>query len=97
MFGRQISRSGWLRLIGLAVLVISAIVLACAPLATISIRVDLPPASAAPRTPTASEVMAALSWLIAELNAACLVIGVPVWLVIRTARKIIQSQPKADR
>ena len=96
MFGRRISRSAWLKLVGLAVVAILAIVLACAPMASISIRVDLPPASAVPRTPTASEWLASLAWLIGGLAVMCLVFGVPVWLVIRTARKIIRSQPKAD-
>ena len=97
MFGRRISRSAWLKLIGLAVVVILAIALACAPMAMISIRVDLPPVSAVPRTPTSSEWLAALAWLIGGLAAVYLVLGVPVWLVVRIAMKIIWSQPIADR
>lgn len=67
MFGRRISRSGWLKLTGLAVVVILVIGLVCAPIATVGIRVDLPPASTVPRTPAATEWLAGLAWLIGGL------------------------------
>ena len=94
MFGRRITKSGWLRLSLLALVVLAMIFLLCAPIATISVKIDLPPASATPRPPTSSEWLTMFAFIIGGLAGVFLLVGVPIWLVVRTATRIIRDQPK---
>src|SRR5258708_4986633 len=94
LFGRRITKSGWLKLSGLALVVLVIILLVCAPLTTISVKIDLPPTSMRPRPPTSSEWLTFFALIFGGLVAASLFVGVPIWLVVRTARKIMQAQPK---
>jgi len=93
LFGRRITPSGWLKLGGLAFVVLAILFIICAPLTTISVRVDLPPPTATSKPMTASEWVG----LLFVLNAALLfliLLGAAVWLVMRTAIKIVRAQPK---
>jgi predicted Co/Zn/Cd cation transporter (cation efflux family) len=97
MFGRRLTRAGSLKMLGLALASLAWIFMLCAPLASISIRVDLPPAAKAV-TLTSPEwvtlfalplgVMAAVAAFIA------LFIALPVWMVVVTARKILRTLPR---
>ena len=78
----------------LALAVLALVILLCAPLSTVTIRVDLPPADAAPMS--GSDWLVFLAWVCGGLVVVPLIIGVPIWLVIRTARRIILAQPEAD-
>lgn len=95
LFGRRITKSGWLSLSVLVLAVLVMIFLVCAPLATISVKIDLPPASATPRPPTPSEWLTMFAFTFGGLAAVFLLVGVPIWLVVGTARRIIRAQPKA--
>jgi hypothetical protein len=95
MLGRRLTTKGWLQLGALGVAVLTLLFLICAPLATVSIRLDLPPASAA-RHPITSSQWIGLAEVLGFLLAS---IGVPIliiWLVIRTALRIVRAQPKSD-
>jgi hypothetical protein len=96
LFGRRITRSGWLKLGGLASVVLFIVFIFCAPLVTISVKIDLPPASANLRPATSSDWLTFFAWLFGAMAAVIVLIGMPIWLVVRAARKIIQAQPKAN-
>ena len=95
MFGRRMTRSGRLKLIGLAFAALAFILVLIAPLATISIKVDLPPASGPTRSPTPAEWGTGAAFVLVSLFALVAMIGVPIW-IIRSAWKIIMAQPKAE-
>jgi flagellar biogenesis protein FliO len=67
-----------------------------APLITISVTIDLPPASATQKPISTLEWVAMIGLDVGALLGAILFIGLPAWLVVRTARKIIENQPKAN-
>jgi hypothetical protein len=96
LFGRRITRSGWLQLGGLALVVLVVLAILCAPLPTISVKIDLPPASANPQPATSSDWLTFFAWLFGALAATTLLIGIPIWFVVMVARKIIKAQPKAS-
>jgi len=95
MFGRRITRSGWLQLGALAFAVFAVLFLIFAPITTVSITLDLPPAGATPK-PVEPRDLFALAGLDAVVLAFIGVVAALVWLVIWTARRIIGAQPKID-
>lgn len=94
MFGRQITRSGWLKLAALAVGVAVFVFLISAPLMTISVKVDLPPATGAQEPTPLSDWLQMFAWIGGFVAGLFLLIICPCWLIIRTATKIIQREPK---
>jgi hypothetical protein len=96
LFGRRITRAGWLKLSGLAFLVLVVVLLAVAPLSTVSVRIELPPTSQTPGPPTSSAWLGMLVFLFGWLTAVALVIGLSIWLMVGTVWKIIQAEPLAN-
>lgn len=90
MFGRRFTRTGWLQLGALAFAVLAVLFLIFAPVGTVSIGLDFAPAQALP--------MSFVDWgmLIAIALVALSMVGVLIWLVVWTARKIIRAQTKSD-
>ena len=89
------TKSGRLKLIGLALAALVFILLFIAPLATVSIKIDLPPASGPTRSPTPAEWGTGAAFVLVSLLVVVAMIGVPIWLV-RSVWKIIQAEPKAE-
>ena len=96
MFGRRMTKSGRLKLIGLALGALVFVLLFIAPLATVSIKIDLPPASGPTRSPTLAEWGTGAAFIVVSLLVVVAMIGLPIWLV-RSAWKIFASQPKDER
>jgi hypothetical protein len=99
MFGRRFNSSGLLKLGALALAVLFVLFVICAPLATISIKIDLPPTDATPKPMTSADWLFQIAWVVGALLTIGLVVGLviaAVRLVIRTALKIIRAQPKAE-
>ena len=94
MFGRKFTKSAWLKLGGLTLAVFALVFIVCAPLATVTVRIDLPPASITPKPPSASEWLIAIALPIGAFATVSLLIVAAIWLIVRTARKIILSQPE---
>ncbi len=89
------TKSGRLKLIGLALVALVFILLFIAPVATVSIKIDLPPASGPTRSPTPAEWGTGAAFVVVSLLVVVAMIGVPIWLV-RSAWKIIKDQPKSE-
>jgi len=99
MFGRRITGSGWLKLSALAFAVVFVVFIISAPLGRFTVRVDLPPATATPRPMTLWDGLMGLAWatgVLLVIGLLLVVVVTAIWLVIRTARKIIQAQPRAN-
>jgi hypothetical protein len=99
MWGRRFTRSGWLQLSALTLAVLTLVFFVFAPVATVSVSLDLPPASATPEPTPVGEVvqlagMQAVGFVVIGLAVG--VVAALVWLVIWTARRIIRAQPKSD-
>jgi hypothetical protein len=96
MFGRRFTRKGWVQLSALALVVLIVLIILVAPMATITIRIDLPPATAKPEPVKLSDWLTLFALLVGAPIAAILLFGLPLWLVIRTASRIIRAQPRAE-
>jgi hypothetical protein len=89
----MITRSGWIRLGALAFIVALGLFILCAPMATMSITVSLPPSSTAPTPPTPAEWFNFALILGGVLGLIGLIVFA-IWLAIRTARGILRDQPR---
>ena len=99
MFGRRFTRSGWIKLRGLAFVVALILFIILAPLSSFTIRVSLPSASATPKPVTQAEWLGMLGGELIFLLVLALLVGLvttSVLLVVRTAQKIIREQPRSD-
>ena len=76
-------------------LVLLIIFMVAAPMATVAIKIDLPPASGPTRSPTPAEWGTGAAFVVVSLLVVVAMIGVPIWLV-RSAWKIIKDQPKSE-
>ncbi len=56
----------------------------------------MPAVSITPRPPTAAEWLLGCAWLTGVIVVLPLLVGVPIWLLIKMGKEIIQSQPKSE-
>ena len=99
MFRRRFTKKGWLQLSALAAAALALLFLIVAPLATLTVRIDLPAVSASSKPMPTSELLAAIGGLTIAFLVICLWVGAIValtWLAPKMARKIIEAQPKSD-
>ena len=76
MFGRRISRSGWMKLAALALAVAAYTLLLTAPLRSVSVTVDMPSPETA-RPMRAVDWLVFLGWVAGSIGAVFLVIVLP--------------------